>query len=128
MIAFLLAATLNAPACANPSIVSTSVQSVANLGALDRYTVAIVVQNAGSLRQPSDLLQSVDVFQDHERVDRIGLQPLPPGQSQRVIYRFDRSAEAGAGSTELLFSLDLNGRSGDDVDCHAGNENAKLYV
>ena len=128
MLAFLLAAGLAGTSCANPSILSAGVQSVATNGSLKHYTLAISVQNLGNGRQPSNLLQSIDVFQDGQRVDRIGLQPLRPKQLQKVTYSFDRSGDAGDGTTEFTFTLDFNGRSGHNVDCHAGNETLTATV
>ena len=92
------------------------------------YTIAITVANQGGVKQPSDLLESVDVFQAGQRVDRIGLQPLGPKQSQTVTYSFDRSAEAGDGTTDLIFTLDFNGRTGNDVDCRTGREALRITV
>jgi hypothetical protein len=128
MHAFILAAALTAAPCANPSIVSAVAQPVTANGALNHYTIAITVQNLGNVRQPSNLLQSIDVLQDDQPVDRIGLQPLRPNQSQKVTYGFDRAADAGDGTTNLVFTLDLNGRTGTDIDCHAGVETFKLRV
>jgi hypothetical protein len=126
MLAYLLAATLAGAPCANPSIIATNVQSVANNGQLNHYTIAIEVQNVGDLEQPGNLLQSIDVFKDGQRIDRIGLQPLHPGQMQTVTFGFDRASDAGDGTTRLTFAIDLNGQSGDNVDCHAGTETAKI--
>jgi hypothetical protein len=128
MLAVMLAAALAGASCANPSILSAAVQSATANGALKHYTIAITVKNLGNVRQPSNLLQSVDVFQDDQRVDRIGLQPLGPKRSQTVTYGFDRSADAGDGTTNLLFTLDFNGRTGKNVDCHGGNENFTFSV
>jgi hypothetical protein len=124
----ILAAALTGAACANPSILSAHVQPVITNGSLNHYSIAITVQNRGSVRQPSDLLQSVDVFQDGLRVDRLGLQPLRPQQRQKVTYGFDRATDAGDGTTSLTFTLDFNGRSGKTVDCGAGNESFTLAV
>ncbi len=128
MLAFLLVAALTGASCANPSILSANVQSVTTNGGLNHYSVAITVRNQGDVPQPSNLLQSVDVFQAGQRVDRIGLQPLGQNQSQKVIYSFDRSDDAGVGTTDLTFTLDFNGRSGDNVDCHAGKESFQISV
>jgi hypothetical protein len=127
LFALIIAAALTGAGCANPSILS-AIQSVSTNGGLNHYTIAITVQNQGSMRQPSNLLQSVDVFQDGSRVDRIGLQPLRPNQMQKVTYGFDRAADAGDGTTHFIFSLDFNGRSGKNVDCGAGNESFTLAV
>ena len=128
MLALMLTAMLAGGSCANPSILSASVQSVETHGALNHYTIAITVQNQGNVRQPGNLLQSLDVIQDGQQIDRIGLQPLRQKQSAKVTYSFERAVDAGLGTTNLIFSLDFNGRSGNTVDCHAGNETFSMTV
>jgi hypothetical protein len=128
MLALILVAVLNGASCANPSILSAAVQSDTTNGGLKRYTIAITVQNQGNVRQPGNLLQSLDVLQDGQKVGKVGLQPLAPKQSQKVTYSFDRSIDAGDDTTDLTFTLDFNGRSGNNVDCHAGNETFALTV
>ena len=128
MLALILAATLSGGSCANPSIISTRVQSVTTNSGLNHYTLAVVVQNIGTVRQPSNLLQSVEVFQDGDKVGQMGLQPLRPHQSQTVTYGFNRSADSGTGTTLLTFVLVFKGPTGSSVDCHAGNETAAFSV
>jgi hypothetical protein len=128
MLAFILAATLSGASCANPSIVTAGVASVSTVGKLNHYTIAITIENLGAVRQPGNLLESLDVFQNDQKVGQIGLQPLRPKQSQKVTYSFDRSADAGGGTTKLSFALDLNGRSGKNIDCHAGVETFAMQV
>jgi hypothetical protein len=128
MLALLLASVVATTSCANPSIMSARVASATMNGTLHHYTIAIVVKNIGDLRQPGNLLQSLDVLQDGQRVGKIGLQPLAPGQSQQVTYSFDRSPDAGVGTTVLLFKLDFNGSSGSTTSCHAGKEAFSLTV
>lgn len=126
--ALLLAAALSGGPCANPSIISTGVQSVTTKNGLNHYTIAIVVRNIGTVRQPSNLLQSVAVLQDGDKVGQMGLQPLRPHQSQTVTYSFDRSADSGPGTTLLTFTLVFKGPTGTKVDCHAGNETTIFSV
>ena len=128
MLTLIVAAVVSGMSCANPSIISANVQSVSTNGGLNHYTIAITVRNQGNVRQPSNLLQSIDVLQDGQRVGKIGLQPLRPKQSQKVAYGFDRSAEAGSGTTNLTFTLDLNGRSGNNVDCRAGDNSLAITI
>lgn len=128
MLALLLASMIASGSCANPSIMSARVQSVTANGTLQQYTIAVVVKNIGDVRQPGNLLQSLDVLQDDQRVGKVGLQPLAPNQSQKVTYEFDRSLDAGTGTTNLLFRLDFNGRSGSDTTCHGGKEAFSLSV
>ncbi len=127
MFALIILAALGA-SCANPSILSAKVQSMNANGGLQHITIGITVENLGDLKQPSNLLQSLDVLQDGDKVGKIGLQPLAPKQSQNVSYAFDRSVDAGAGTTNLTFMLDFNGRSGSGVTCHAGRETLKFTV
>jgi hypothetical protein len=128
LITLILAAALTGATCANPSILSAGVQSVTTNDGLKHFTIAITVQNQGDIRQPGNLLQSVDVFQDGLQVDRIGLKPLSPRQRQKVTYSFDRAADAGVGTTNLTFTLDFNGRAGNNVNCDAGNETITTTV
>ncbi len=128
MIAMVVSAALMQAACANPSIVSARVQSVTSSGAVNHYTIAISVENEGTLKQPSNLLQSVIVSKDGQRLDRIGLQPLRPKQTQTVRFTFDRGTDAGSGTTDLTLTLSTNGREGNDVDCHAGQETLILTI
>lgn len=126
MFALIIIAALTS--CANPSILSAKVQSMNTNGGLQHITIGITVENLGELKQPGNLLQSIDVLQDGDKVGKIGLQPLAPKQSQKLSYAFDRSVDAGAGTTNLTFRLDFNGRSGSDVSCHAGRETLKFTV
>src|SRR5215469_11655686 len=128
MLALMLAAALSGGPCADPTIVSAGVQSVTQNGALNHYTVAITVMNQGDVAQPSNLLESVDVIQASRKTGQMGLQPLGPHQSQKVTYSFDRSVEAGNGTTDLTFILDFNGMSGSNVDCRGGQESYTLTV
>src|SRR5579872_4234085 len=122
MIALLASAALMQAACANPSIVSAHIQSITSSGAVNHYTIAISVENHGTLKQPSNVLQSVIVSKDGERLDRIGLQPLRPKQSEAVRFTFDRGTDEGSGTTDLTLTLSTNGRERNDVGCHAGHE------
>ena len=128
MIALMTSILIAAAACANPSIVSTAVQTVTtDASGLNHYTVGVTVQNLGTVRQPSDLLQSIVVEQDGERVDVIGLLPLRPRQTQHVTYSFVRSSEAGTGTTHLSFSLGFN-KTGANVTCRHGIEASSLDI
>jgi len=128
MIALISSILIAAAACANPSIVSTAVQSkTTDSAGLNHYTIGVTVQNLGKARQPSDLLQSIVVEQDGERVDVIGLLPLRQRQTQHVMYSFVRSAESGSGTTSFSFALQFS-KTGANVDCHRGIERSTLDV
>ena len=127
--ATLVAATSGTPCSgAAPGIVTAGIASAATNGDTRHYTVAITVTNQGRARQPGNLLQSVDVYQNGDRVGKIGLQPLRAHQSQTVTYGFDRAADAGDGTTHLRLQLDYNGRTGNTIDCGTGPEVYRLNV
>jgi hypothetical protein len=122
---------LNAPTCtgADPAIVNATVQSTTSNGNLNHYVVAITTQNVGSTKQASNLLQSIDVYQDAVKVDQKGLQPLAAGKSQTVTYAFDRATEAANHSTHLRFALDFHAVAvPGSADCNAGNNQFRLDV
>jgi hypothetical protein len=95
------------PSCADPVIASAVATTLGNNGAIASYDVAITVRNAGTVAEPSSMLQSVEVYQDATKVDQIGTPPLRPGQSATVHYRLKRSFEARPGSTHLRLQLVL---------------------
>jgi len=139
MLALLLAPLLfsaplvaaSAPTCsgADPAIISATVQSKTPNGDLNHYVIAITVQNVGSMKQASNLLQSVDIFQDATKVDQKGLQPLAPGKSQTVTYAFDRAMGAAHDSTHFRFSLDMHAASApSNADCSTSNDTFRLDV
>ena len=128
MLAQLATSIVAVVSCANPSIMSAHVRSVMPHDGLNHYTIAISVKNVGNLKQASNLLQSVVVLQDGNKVGKIGLQPLAPQQTQTVNYGFDRSVDAGTGTTSFEFMLDFNGSSGSTTSCHAGKETFNLNV
>ena len=121
----------NAPSCAgaDPAIVSAIVESTAQVGHLNRYTIGVTVQNMGTMKQASNLLQSVAVFQDGTKVDQKGLQPLARGASQIVMYSFNRSRGAAPRTTHLRFVLTFKGTAvPGNADCDTGNDEFRLAV
>ncbi len=131
---FLFSAPLvaaSAPTCAgaDPAIIGAAVKSTTQNGSLNHYVIAITVRNLGSMKQASNLLQSVDVFQNGNKVDQKGLQPFKPGTSQTVTYAFDRSTEADAKTTHFRFQLDFHMIAvPGNADCNTGNDTFRLDV
>lgn len=122
---------MNAPPCsgADPAIISATVQSTTSNGSLNHYVIAITVQNVGAMKQASNLLQSVDVYQDGVKVDQKGLQPLAPAKTQTVTYAFDRAVDAANHSTHLRFVLNFHAVAvPGNADCNTGNNQIRLDV
>lgn len=113
------------PTCAgaDPAIVSASVQSTNSDGRVSRYSLAVRVVNLGRAKQPSNLLQSIDVYENGIKLDTKGLPPLRPGQGYTFRYVYQRSTDAGAGTTELHLQLSVRQPSPPGKqDCNAAND------
>ena len=123
----ILAATSGA--CAAPTITNAVATQTGNNGDLNTYDVAITVKNNGAASEPSDVLQSVQVFQDTTKVDQKGTQPLAAGTTTTVHYTFTRSSEAQAGTTHLRFGLVLSDPHGTAMStCNGAGEEYRLDV
>ncbi len=112
----------------DPAIVKTALQSSTQNGALAHFVVAITVSNSSDVKQASNVLQSVAVYQDGNKVDNKGVKPLAAHQSTTVTYTFDRSAQAAPGTTHLRFKLSLEGATPATADCNTDNDEARLNV
>ena len=114
---------------ADPAIASASVTGTKPQGGLNNISVGIRVVNRGGRAQASDVLQSVQVYQNDVKVDRKGIPPLRPGQSYTATYTFQRSTEANAGTTNLRFHLTVSKPSpADGADCDSSNDTYRLKV
>jgi hypothetical protein len=96
-----------ASTCAGPDLAMTSVsvQRVTKTRFLNEYRVVGTVTNVGGARQGSNVLQFVDINQYGNRLDDRGVPPLAPGQSYTIAYVWNRSVDAGSGTTPLTFQL-----------------------
>ena len=86
---------------ADPALVSAHVKGITNDGHVNRYTLNIRVINFGNLKQPSNVLQSVEIYQNGIKLDTKGLPPLRPHQAYSFPYVFQRSIDAGDGHIDL---------------------------
>jgi subtilase family serine protease len=102
---------------ANPAITSAAVKNVTSTGQLDTYHITGTVTNLGGSAQPRNTLQFVDVYVDQQKRDSRGVPPLAPGQSYTFGFDWQRSADAGKGTTTVRFRMDM--RQGDD--CNPNN-------
>ena len=98
-----------APACsgADPAIVSAAVRGVSAADGVNHYDINGTVINSGSAPQSPDVLQFVDIYQAGVKVDDKGIPPLKPGQAYTFSYVAARSSDAGFGTTNLTFKLDV---------------------
>jgi hypothetical protein len=112
----------------DPALVSARVDTTPG-DSLTHYTVSVTVVNLGNERQASNVLQSVDVFQDDTKVGQKGIPPLAPGKSYTFPYDLERSADAGVGTTVLRLQLRVPPSSSpSDEDCNPSNDRFVLSV
>lgn len=124
-----LAATSTPCRGADPAILGAAVVSSSTNGNLKHYVIRVTVANLGNTKQASNLLQSVDVYQNDQKADRRGLPPLAPRQRASVTYAFDRSADADEGTTHLIFALSFHGTAvPGNADCRLDNDRYTLTV
>lgn len=124
-----LAQTAAPAACtgADPAIVSASAKSMTSDGQVNRYAVNVRVQNLGRRNQPSNLLQSVEIWQNDIKLDRKGLPPLKAGQSYSFTYIYQRSTDAGTGTSELTLRLKVSKPSpAGNMDCNPNNDSTTV--
>lgn len=108
---------------ADPAIVAARVQGTNSDGRVNRYSLAIRVANLGRAKQPSNVLQSVEIYQNDIKLDTKGLPPLRPGQAYTFTYVFQRSTDAGEGTSTLALKLVMRQPSPPGKqDCNAGND------
>lgn len=111
----------------DPAIVSVVVRSVVRDGGLHRYHLAGTVTNAGGTAQAGNTLQFVDIFENGIKLDERGVPALKVGQSYTFTYTSSRSRQAGKGTTELTFQLDVRHPSPTKAqDCNRANDRYTL--
>ena len=91
----------------HPAITSVNVKGVTESAGLNNFEIAATVTNDGTAPMAKDTLLFVDMYTSTgEKLDAKGIQPMGPGGSQTVTYVFQRSRDAGNGTTKLRFALD----------------------
>ena len=125
LLAMLDPTTSNAASCggAAPAITTAIVKNVTPQGGLNHYQFAITIVNNGSA-QASNTLQSVDVYQNQQKLDAKSVPPLAAGQSYTVTYVSDRSRQAGDGTSKLTFKLDVHQSA--TQTCNLANDTASV--
>lgn len=106
---------------------SVSVKSVSTSGGLNRYKIAGMVTNIGSESQGSDALQSVDIYLGADKLDSKSIPPLAAGQTVPFSYVSVRASDAGKGTTQLRFQLNVTHPSpADSQICNMANDSFTL--
>jgi hypothetical protein len=112
---------------ADPAIVSVAVSGVTSDGKVNRYLVKGNVVNVGRRKQASNVLQFVDIFQNDIKLDAKSIPPLKPRQSFTFSFVFQRSTDAGTGTSDLVFQLDMRNPSpAGSQNCDAANDRRTL--
>ncbi|HKE36755.1 MAG TPA: CARDB domain-containing protein [Candidatus Baltobacteraceae bacterium] len=95
----------------DPAIVSVAVANVTSNGNLNEYHIKGTVTNVGASGQAGNVLQSVDIYIATEKLDAKSVPPLGAGESATFAYVYQRSKDAGEGTTRLRFVLDMHNPS-----------------
>jgi hypothetical protein len=124
LVALALAPAPASAAClgSNPAITHVGVQSKMTRGQATMFHLVGTVTNEGTSGQPPNVLQFVDIWHDGEKMDSRGIPPLPLAGSHSFSYDFVRASDAGAGTTTLIFKIDVT--SG--TNCNPGNGTYKV--
>lgn len=113
----LAAAAAGTCAGPDPSLGNITVTGVTQDGGLNDYHITGTVTNAGSATQAKDVLQSVDIYMADQKLDSKSIPPLAAGQSAQFTYVYQRSKDAGQGTTRLRFMLDMHNPGGNAQNC-----------
>jgi CARDB len=117
-----------APTCAgpDPAIGNVTVSGVTPSGNLNNYHITGTVTNMGSSTQAKDVLQSVDIYMADQKLDAKSIPPLAAGQSTTFTYTYQRSKDAGQGTTRLRFALDMHNPEGNAQNCSTQNDSTEI--
>ncbi len=112
---------------ADPAITSVAVQNMTTNGSMNVYHLKGRVLNIGRMKQASNVLQFVGIYEGDIRRDVRSVPPLKPGASFSFTYDYERGANAGTNTTDLVFRLYFRqpnppGRQ----DCNLGNDRSTL--
>ncbi len=84
---------------------SAAVANVSSANGLNTYRITGRVRNGGRVKQSSDVLQFVGIYEDDMRRDVRSVPPLKPNGVFTFAYDYARSVAAGAGTTSLTLRL-----------------------
>lgn len=98
-------------------------------GKVTNYTIAGTVANLGRRGQASNVLQFVDISENGIRRDAKSIPPLRPGKSFVFTYVYQRSSDAGSGTSNLNFQIRFRNPSPPgSANCNSSNDTAQLTI
>ena len=89
----------------NPAITHVEVQSTHRVGQMNQYHLVGTVTNLGTANQPANTLQFVDIYDAAQKVDAKSIPPLTASGTYHFTYNWNRSTDAGAGSSKFIFKI-----------------------
>jgi hypothetical protein len=111
------------------AITSVKVSNVTTTGAINRYTIATTLTNLGTVAQHSNVLSSVDISQYGVQLDAHGVPPLAPGQSSTFTWVWQRSSDAGKGTSTLDFKFAIHPPiAPGQEECNTANDHYTLTI
>jgi hypothetical protein len=91
----------------NPAIGHMRVAGETTSGQVTRYHLVGTVTNLGTMGQPSNVLQFVEIWHDGDKMDTRGVPPLSLGGHYNFSYDWMRASDAGPGTTTLTFRMNM---------------------
>lgn len=111
------------------AITHVGVSHVATSGMLNRYTITGTLVNLGTRAQNSNILASVDISQYGNKLDMKGIQPLAPGQSYSFTWTWQRSSDAGKGTSAIDFKYMIQPPiPAGQAECNTANDHYTLTL
>lgn len=108
-------------------VVRATQTAMSAAGGINHYTISISVTNRGHMKQASNVLQFVDIFQEGVKRDSRSIPPLRPGQTFTTSYIYSRSSDAGTGATNLMLRLHMRQpASPGAANCSTANDSATV--
>jgi subtilase family serine protease len=110
----------------DPALGNVTVTGVTQDGGLNDYHITGTVTNTGGATQAKDVLQSVDIYMAGQKLDSKSIPPLAAGQSAQFTYVYQRSKDAGQGTTRLRFVLDMHNPGGTAQNCSTQDDQREV--
>lgn len=114
---------------ADPALVLATSRLVESVGGANHYRLTVGVTNVGSQGQASNVLQFVDMYEHGAKLDAKGVPPLSAGQSYNVSFIYTRANDAGDGTADFAFQLNMRQPAGISAqNCNAANDRYRLVL
>jgi hypothetical protein len=111
------------------AITHVGVTNVTTNGTVNRYTITGTLTNLGTRAQSSNILQFVNISQYGQKLDARSVPPLAPGQSHSFTWEWQRSSDAGRGTSTIDFRFAIQPPvPAGQAECNTANDHYTLSL